>query len=133
MLAKCLLSASGQRTGIWQRIHNRLHSELRHQANRHKHPTAGCLDSQAVKTASVPGIRSYDAGKKVTGRKRHLSVDMLCLLLVVVERVLPMFPKVPEPDWFSDKCAAAAKNYGASGSMAVILERFSIGCKSDSV
>ena len=45
-----------QRTGIWQQIHNRSHSELRSKNRRHKHPTAGCLDSQAVKTTSTPGV-----------------------------------------------------------------------------
>lgn len=73
-----------QRTGIWQQIHDRLRSELRRQSHRHKHPTAGCLDSQAVKTTSVPGVRGFDAGKRVNGRKRHLLVDTLGLLLVVV-------------------------------------------------
>jgi putative transposase len=42
------------------------------------------LDSQSVKTTQVPGIRGYDRGKRVKGRKRHLLVDTLGLLLVVV-------------------------------------------------
>jgi putative transposase len=73
-----------QSNGVWQQIHNRLRSEVRRKANRHKHPTAGCLDSQSVKTTSTPGARGFDNGKKVNGRKRHILVDTLGLLLVVV-------------------------------------------------
>ena len=40
-----------------------------------KAPTAAIIDSQSVRTASQPGVRGYDAGKKITGRKRHLLVD----------------------------------------------------------
>jgi len=39
-----------------------------------KAPTAAIIDSQSVRTASQPGVRGYDAGKKVTGRKRHGSI-----------------------------------------------------------
>jgi putative transposase len=70
--------------GTWQRIHDTLRAAVRRQAGRHKHPTAGCLDSQSVTTTQVKGVRGFDGGKLVTGRKRHVLVDTLGLLLVVV-------------------------------------------------
>lgn len=70
--------------GTWQRIHETLRAQVRERAGRHKHPTAAAMESQRVKTASGPGVHGYDAGKKVTGRKRHLLVDTLGLLLAVV-------------------------------------------------
>lgn len=82
------------RDGTWQRIHDRLRARLRpllkhtkeapRKYPRHKHPTAAIIDSQSVKTASRRGIRGYDAGKRVNGRKRHLLVDVFGLLLGVV-------------------------------------------------
>ena len=70
--------------GTWQRIHDTLRAQRRRKAGRHKHPTAGALDSQRVKTTQVPGVRGYDAGKQVNGRKRHILVDTLGLVLAVV-------------------------------------------------
>jgi putative transposase len=72
-----------RKAGYWQRIHDTLRARLRQPMGRHKHPTAGCLDSQSVKSTQVPGVRGYDAGKNVKGRKRHLLVDTLGLLLRV--------------------------------------------------
>ncbi len=58
--------------GTWQRLHDTLRAQLRRRAGRHKQPTAAALDSQSVKTTQLPGVRGYDAGKKVKGRKRHI-------------------------------------------------------------
>lgn len=73
--------------GTWERLHHVLRSRLREKRKRHKQPTAGCLDSQSVKCTAVPGERGYDAGKKINGRKRHILVDTLGLLLTVVVTV----------------------------------------------
>jgi putative transposase len=68
--------------GTWVRLHDLLRSRLRQKLGRHKQPTAGCLDSQSVKGTATPGVRGYDAGKHINGRKRHILVDTLGLLLV---------------------------------------------------
>jgi len=75
----------GDRT--WMKVHDGLRAEVRRKAGKHKHPTAGCLDSQSVKTVGVSSCFGYDAGKKVKGRKRHILVDTLGLLLVVMVTV----------------------------------------------
>lgn len=69
--------------GTWQRIHDHLRAQVRQKAGKHKHPTAGCLDSQSVKTTHIKGTRGFDNGKKIKGRKRHLLVDTLGLPLAV--------------------------------------------------
>ena len=73
-----------QEDGIWKRIHDTLRAKERRRSGRHKHATAGSLDSQSVKTTAVPGVRGYDGAKKINGRKRHLLVDTMGLILAVV-------------------------------------------------
>jgi putative transposase len=72
-----------QQRGVWQQIHDELRARVRVQAGKARQPTAGIVDSQSVKVADQSGERGYDAGKKVSGRKRHVLVDTLGLVLLV--------------------------------------------------
>ena len=55
--------------------------QARERAGREASPTAGVVDSQSVKTTEAGGLRGYDAGKKINGRKRHLVTDTIGLPL----------------------------------------------------
>ncbi len=67
--------------GTWERLHTALREQLRVQMGRHAHPSAGIVDSQSVNTTGVGGLRGYDGGKKINGRKRHLLVDTQGLVI----------------------------------------------------
>lgn len=74
-----------RRDGVWKSVHDKLREKTRKQAGRKPTPTAAIVDSQSVKTTEVGGDqRGYDAGKKINGRKRHIVVDTMGLLLAVV-------------------------------------------------
>jgi transposase len=70
--------------GDWDRIHDALRDQVRAAAGRNPHPSAAVLDAQSIKTSEGGADRGFDMGKKTTGRKRHLVVDTLGLLLVVI-------------------------------------------------
>ncbi len=59
----------------WENINHVLVMQDRERAGREASPTAAVIDSQSVKTTESGGIRGYDAGKKINGRKRHAMVD----------------------------------------------------------
>ncbi len=72
--------------GVVDRIHDALRADVRDQTGRDPMASAGIVDSQSVKAADTVGrdSRGYDAGKKVNGRKRHVVVDTMGLLIVVL-------------------------------------------------
>ena len=71
--------------GTWAKLVKALRERTRMEAGREPTPSAACIDSQSVKTTERGGPeRGYDGGKKINGRKRHLLVDTLGLLLAVL-------------------------------------------------
>jgi putative transposase len=68
----------------WQRVNTALRKLERRQRGRDPDPSAGIIDTQSVKTTEAGGERSYDAGKRINGRKRHIVVDTVGNLLEVV-------------------------------------------------
>jgi transposase len=72
--------------GTLARLHDVLRGQVRQAAGRDSEPTAAVIDSQSVRAAdTVPrATRGWDNAKKVNGRKRHIAVDAMGLLLAVV-------------------------------------------------
>jgi putative transposase len=70
--------------GTWEKVNGALRRKLRVASGRPHTPTTASLDSQSVKATETADSRGYDGAKKVTGRKRHIVVDSLGLLLAVL-------------------------------------------------
>ena len=73
--------------GTWQRITDALRQKVRVAADRQPSPRVAYIDSQTVKATEIAEDRGFDGGKLITGRKRHIVVDSLGLLLVVLVTV----------------------------------------------
>jgi putative transposase len=73
-----------KKDGTWQNIMDTLRRQVRTEAGREPEPQKAAIDSQTVKGSEAGGPRGYDGGKKISGRKRHIIVDTMGLLLVVL-------------------------------------------------
>ena len=114
-----------KRNGLWNQIHTHLREHLRLVEGRKRQPSAGIIDSQSVKSTETSDERGYDAGKKVNGRKRHILVDTIGLVLLVM--VLPA--NIQDRDgakqllaaFFSQKTHRRVKHIWADGGYAGTL------------
>lgn len=114
-----------KRTKLWEQIHTHLREHLRQVEGRQRQATAGIIDSQSVKSTECSDERGYDAGKKVNGRKRHVLVDTVGLVLLVL--VLPA--NIQDRDaarqllekFFGQKSRRALKHIWADGGYAGAL------------
>jgi putative transposase len=73
-----------RRTGLWVRLLEQLRQRERRRQGRQPEPSAGSIDSQSIRTATQGTAVGFDGNKKIKGRKRHVLVDTLGLLLAVV-------------------------------------------------
>ena len=85
--AKLDVLKPGKNSGVWVYLHRVLYEQARRHAGRAACPSVVIMDGQSVKTTERGGARGFDAHKRVKGRKRHILVDTLGL--VVANRVEP--------------------------------------------
>lgn len=109
-----------KRDGTWDRILGILRVRLRKAAGRPLSPRVGCIDSQSVKTAGGGQEVGTDGGKKVRGRKRHIVVDTMGLLLAVVvtaanvddaKAAQRLFAKMPSKEFYRLEAVQADNRY----------------------
>jgi putative transposase len=98
-----------RRDGVWARVMETLRQWERRDLGRNPEPSAGSIDSQSLKTATQHEDIGFDGHKKIKGRKRHLLVDTLGLIMAVVVTSADTEDRLGVVEWLSQYVADGVK------------------------
>src|SRR6476620_11195291 len=116
-----------KQNGILEEIHESLIEKIRKQHNKNEEPSVGIIDAQSVKSTLVSSQdKGFDAGKKVKGRKRHIIVDTLGLVLAVVIQSASVQDRNGADeviDWMKRCWAGVEKLFADGGYSGKLVER----------
>lgn len=91
--------------GVFETMHDRLRQQWRDRIGKAPEPTAAIIDAQSTRSTAQGGQTGFDAGKKVKGRKRHLVVDTVGLLLAVTVTAASVQDRDAAPEVVAQACA----------------------------
>lgn len=115
--------------GKFEVLHDRLRAQWRERMNRSVGPSAAVIDSQSTRSSTQGGEHGFDAAKKVKGRKRHVIVDTLGLLLAVTVTAASTQDRDAAPETVALACAkhptikALYADQGYAGQCAMLLQQ----------
>jgi hypothetical protein len=110
---------------LWQTLNHYLLVEVREAYGKEASPSAGVIESHSVKTTESWGVRGFDAGKKIKGRKRHIITDTNGFL-VGGSFTVPMCRTATARRWVSNQSDLPSRGCAISSPTGVMLIRICV-------
>jgi Transposase DDE domain len=90
---------------LFEAMHDRLRQQWRDRIGKAPEPSAAIIDAQSTRSTAQGGNTGFDAGKKVKGRKRHVVLDTLGLLLAITVTAASVQVRDADAQVFALACA----------------------------